>query len=98
MRLTDPNLVTLSLSAFLAVLVVLSFLALVIRGLAFVFRERGPAATAPGSAASPTAAAPADAHSTVDAALVAALQATLARQHPGHRVTRIEERPTRGAS
>jgi Na+-transporting methylmalonyl-CoA/oxaloacetate decarboxylase gamma subunit len=97
MRLTDPNLVTLSLSAFLAVLVVLSFLALVIRGLAFVFRERGPAATAAGAAA-PTGAAPADAHTTVDAALVAALQATLARQHPGHRVTRIEERPTRGAS
>ncbi len=36
----DVNLVSLSLSAFLAVLVLLSLLALVIRALAYLFRER----------------------------------------------------------
>jgi Na+-transporting methylmalonyl-CoA/oxaloacetate decarboxylase gamma subunit len=95
MCMSDPNLVTLSLSAFLAVLVVLSFLALVIRGLAFVFHERAPVATA---GPTRTAAAPRDTHATVDAALVAALQATLVRRHPGHRITHIEERPMRGPS
>ncbi len=38
--MNDPNLVSLSLSAFLAVLILLSFLALVIRVLGHVFREQ----------------------------------------------------------
>lgn len=88
--MNDPNLITLSLSAFVAVLVVLSVLALVIRALAFVFRAPPVAARGPDPAAATTSAG--------DAALVAAIHATLAQHRPGYRVTRIEERTTRGAS
>ena len=88
----DPNLVTVSLSAFLAVLVVLALLALVIRALTLVF----PGAPAP--VATPAPRAPATGAGTGDAALVAALHAALARHRPGQRITHIEERTTRGAS
>ncbi len=40
--MNEPNLVSLSLSAFAAVLILLSVLALVIRGLAYAFAERAP--------------------------------------------------------
>ncbi len=79
--MADPNLVSLSLSAFLAVIVVLSFLALVIRLLAFAFRER---------LAAP---APAATEGASDPALVAALHAALQWHRPGYRITRIDEAP-----
>ena len=94
--MNDPNLVTLSLSAFLAVLIVLSVLALVIRGLTIVFH---PSAAPPPTPEAGGGDAAHEARSSVlDAALVAALEATLAQQHPGHRVTRIEESTMRRAS
>lgn len=68
--MNEPNLVSLSLSAFLAVLLLLSLLALAIRALAFLFRDRTTA---------------------IDAALVAALHATVHQQRPGYRITRVEE-------
>ena len=89
----EPNLVSLSLSAFVAVVVVLSFLAIAIRLLAFVFRERGatsaPPAHRPGDVDTGTAG---------DAALVAALHAVIARQRPGARILRIDETTPRRAS
>lgn len=93
----EPNLVSLSLSAFVAVLVVLSFLAIAIRFLAFVFREREPAvaATAVTAPVHPTAAAEG---SGGDAALVAALHAVIARHRPDARVVRIDETTPRRAS
>jgi hypothetical protein len=68
--MNDPNLVSLSLSAFVAVLLLLSLLALVIAALARLFRERPQ-------------------HD--EAALLAALQATVSQQLPGYRITRVEE-------
>ncbi len=68
--MNEPNLVSLSLSAFVAVLLLLSLLALAIRALAFLFRDRT---------------------TEIDAALVAALQATVHQQLPGYRITRVEE-------
>ena len=68
--MNEPNLVSLSLSAFLAVLLLLSLLALAIRALALLFRDRT---------------------TEIDAALVAALQATVHQQLPGYRITRVEE-------
>jgi hypothetical protein len=44
--MTEPNLALLSLSAFAAVLLLLSLLALVIHALALVFRERTPTSDA----------------------------------------------------
>lgn len=89
----EPNLVSLSMSAFLAVLVVLSFLALAIRGLAIVFRVRTVPSAEPERRPEPTV--PEDA---VDAALVAALHAVIARQRPDTRILRIEETTARRAS
>jgi hypothetical protein len=83
--MTDPNLVSLSFSAFLAVIVVLSFLALVIRVLALAFRE-------PLAAQAPAAA------GAADPALVAALHAALQWHEPGYRVTRIDETTPREPS
>jgi len=68
--MNEPNLVSLSLSAFVAVLLLLSLLALAIRALALLFRDRT---------------------TEIDAALVAALQATVHQQLPGYRITRVEE-------
>jgi hypothetical protein len=95
----EPNLVSLSLSAFVAVVVLLSVLALVIRGLAIVFRDAAATAEAaatvtdagmrPGGA--PPVGAPPVGAPRLDAPLVAALQAALARSHPQHRIVRIEE-------
>ena len=89
----EPNLVSLSLSAFLAVIVVLSFLAVAIRFLAFVFREPASTTVAPAQR-------PADAamDAAGDAALVAALHAVIARQRPGARILRIDETTPRRAS
>lgn len=89
--MTDPNLVSLSFSAFLAVLVVLSLLALAIRALALVFHERVPAPVAPSLE-------PAASASTAgDPALVAALHAVIAQQRPGARIARIDETTPRSA-
>jgi hypothetical protein len=98
----EPNLVSLSLSAFVAVVVLLSVLALVIRGLAFVFRDAGATAEAAtlladasarswASGAPSPSSAPPGAAPRLDAPLVAALHAALARSHPQHRIVRIEE-------
>jgi hypothetical protein len=84
--MTDPNLVSLSFSAFLAVIVVLSVLALVIRLLAFAFRERLALQT------------PASTAGATDPALVAALHAALQWHRPGYRVTRIDETSAQGPS
>ncbi|TVR92640.1 MAG: hypothetical protein EA416_06780 [Trueperaceae bacterium] len=84
--MTDPNLFSLSFSAFLAVIVVLSVLALVIRFLAFAFRERL------------VAQAPAAAEGASDPALIAALHAALQWHRPGYRVTRIDETSAREPS
>jgi len=84
--MTDPNLVSLSLSAFLAVIVVLSVLALVIRFLAFAFRDRRTVRT------------PAATEGAADPALVAALHAALQWHRPGYRVTRIDETSAREPS
>ena len=92
----EPNLVSLSLSAFLAVLVVLSFLAIAIRLLAFVFRERAATSAAP--AHPPADVAAGVASDAGDAALIAALHAVIARQRPGARVLRIDETTPRRAS
>jgi Na+-transporting methylmalonyl-CoA/oxaloacetate decarboxylase gamma subunit len=83
---TEPNLFSLSLSAFVAVLMLLSLVALVIKGLALVFRERQSAEA--GEAMSVPVVPP---PSQVDAPLVAALHAALAHSHPHHRIVRIEE-------
>lgn len=80
----EPNLVSISLSAFTAVLVLLSFLALVIRGIAYLFQERSlPAGTAltPGARAG-------------DPALLAALHAAAHQRFPDHRITTVEETTT----
>lgn len=84
--MADPNLVSLSLSAFLAVMVVLSFLALVIRVLAFAFRVP-VAAPAPAATEGPS-----------DPALVAALHAALQSHRPGYRITRVDEAPPQEAT
>lgn len=95
----EPNLVSLSLSAFLAVLVVLSFLAIAIRLLAFVFRERAATSAAPAHPPADVAAGAAGVASDAgDAALIAALHAVIARQRPGARVLRIDETTPRRAS
>ena len=98
----EPNLVSLSLSAFLAVLVVLSFLAIAIRLLAFVFRERAATSAAPAHPPADVAAGAAGAAGVAsdagDAALIAALHAVIARQRPGARVLHIDETTPRRAS
>ena len=80
----EPNLVSISLSAFTAVLVLLSFLALVIRGIAYLFQERSAA----------TVSAPEPSARAGDPALLAALHAATHQRFPGHRITTVEETTT----
>lgn len=82
----EPNLVSISLSAFMAVLVLLSFLALVIRGIAYLFQERSPA-VAVLTTPEPSARAG-------DPALLAALHAAARQRFPDHRITTVEETTT----
>jgi Na+-transporting methylmalonyl-CoA/oxaloacetate decarboxylase gamma subunit len=95
--MNEPNLVSLTLSAFVAVLAVLSFLAVVIHVLAYVFRARSPAGAASAPAATTDRAhAPRAAHgSEDDAALMAALHAVIARRRPGECIVRIDETTAR---
>jgi hypothetical protein len=69
--MAEPNLAWMSVSAFVAVLTLLSLLALAIRALTWLFREV-PAAT-------------------IDAPLVAALEAAVRQARPGYGITHVEE-------
>ncbi|MDQ3606256.1 MAG: hypothetical protein M3418_08755 [Gemmatimonadota bacterium] len=75
--MTEPDLLTISVTAFIAVIVLLALLAGVIRALTAIF---------PDVAVSPEtdAAGP-------DGALLAAIHAAASLAHSGTRVTRIEE-------
>ena len=82
----EPNLFVMCLNAFVAVLVLLSLLALVMRLLGVVFPPSGRPAGEAGPGEATTAADPA-----LAAAITTATQSIL----PGGRITRIEEIPGR---
>lgn len=84
--MNEPNLLVMCLNAFLAVLVLLSLLALAMRLLIAVFPPAcRPAAAAPGAAPARGG----------DHALAAAIAAAVQAAVPGGRVTRIEATPKR---
>jgi hypothetical protein len=76
---TEPNLLVICATAFVAVILLLALLAGVIRVLTRLFPESAEMAP-------PTEATP-------DGPLVAAISAATAAAFPGHRVTRIEDFP-----
>jgi Na+-transporting methylmalonyl-CoA/oxaloacetate decarboxylase gamma subunit len=78
--MSPPNLLVICISAFLAVFVLLAFLALVMRGLMALYPERalGPVSAPAGG---------------IDAATLAAVAAATAFAFPGTRVTHVEEEP-----
>ena len=81
--MNEPSLLVMCLNAFVAVLVLLSVLALVMRLLLIVFPANGAAATAGRGG---------DAHGgAADPALAAAISVAAQIVAPGARVTRIEE-------
>jgi hypothetical protein len=73
--MTEPDLLTVSASAFVAVLALLALLAGMIRLLTAVF----PGEAFPGEG------------DRTDAAVLAAIAAAAAHARPGHRITRVEE-------
>jgi hypothetical protein len=80
--MNEPSLLVMCLNAFVAVLVLLSVLALVMRLLLIVFPASGAAVTAGHGG---------DAHGGGDPALAAAISVAAQMVVPGARVTRIEE-------
>ena len=72
----EESLLSMCVSSFAAVFLVLSFLAIVMRLLIMVFPEKVVRAVAPVSD---------------DAPIFAAISAAYAQKYPGHRVTKIEE-------
>lgn len=84
----QPDLVVISITAFAAVFLLLTLLAVVMHLITISF----PGKAVPGPAERPTdAAAPGPPRGGIDTAGIAAIHAAYQRIFPGRRITRIEE-------